>query len=249
MNLTEKHAEFVGLHFGDGSLIYRKGTNRLRFQLRGDAKADREHYDSFIIPLCNEIFEQFLGRKVGVVWDKKLNSYGVSIESNKLNNFFAYLGIPIGVKQELMVPEWIIASEPFSKAFVRGLFDTDGTISYKRNNTAKTNLPKVGVIHIVSTSKVLISQTSGILSRLKIKHYFRKYVKKNGEKTAYIASVYRPHVHEFMDVIGSHNPKHINKFLIAQKFGFCPTKTTPEQRTQILKGFLDPSSLVNAGVP
>ncbi len=40
MEKTEKHAELVGLHFGDGSLIWRKGTNLLRFQLRGDATTD-----------------------------------------------------------------------------------------------------------------------------------------------------------------------------------------------------------------
>lgn len=44
-------------------------------------------------------------------------------------------------------------------------------------------------------------------------------------------------------LIGSHNPKHITKFKIAQKFGYCPTKTTIEQRKQILKGFIDPLSI------
>ena len=36
------------------------------------------------------------------------------------------------------------------------------------------------------------------------------------------------------------NQKHITKYLIWRKFGFCPSKTTIEQRKQILKNKLDP---------
>jgi len=138
MEFSEKHAEFVGMHFGDGSLTQRKGTDRLRFQLRGDAVSDRAHYESFVIPLCNELIGfPFLGKEVVTVHDRKLNSFGVSVERNTFFEFFSELGIPIGVKKELKVPDWILENESFSKAFIRGLFDTDGGISYQRNYSAK----------------------------------------------------------------------------------------------------------------
>jgi len=249
MEFTERHAELVGLHFGDGSLTERKGTNQLRFQLRGDAVSDREHYETFIIPLCNELIGfPILGRGVSTVFDKKLNSFGISFQSNKIACFFENLGVPVGVKEELKIPEWILQNLDFSKAFVRGLFDTDGGISFKRNNTAKSRLPKVGIIKIISTSKTLISDCSTILSSMEIKHYFRIQKKFNGNKNAFFVSIYKPHINKFMQTIGSHNPKHLKKFEIYEKFGFCPSRTTPEQREQILKGLLDPLILVNAGV-
>lgn len=248
MELTAKHAELVGLHFGDGSLIQRKNTDRLRFQLRGDATSDREHYESFIIPLCNELIGfPILGKLVCTILDKKLNSFGVSIESNKLKNFFEELCVPVGVKEELPIPKWIMDNSEFSKAFVRGLFDTDGNIYYKKNNTAKSNLNTVGLVSIVSTSNALILDSSKILNNLEIKHYIKKYVKKE-EKNAYKIEIYRPHHKRFMEFIGSNNPKHLDKFEIGERFGFCPPRTTPIQRKQILKGELNPFYL-KAGVP
>lgn len=244
MELTEKHAELVGLHYGDGSLIRRKETNKLRFQLRGDAITDKAHYDTFIIPLCNELIGfPLLGRKVRTVRDRKRNCFGVSIESPQMNDFFRVLGVQVGRKEELSIPDWIKENQEFSKAFVRGLFDTDGCIYYRVNNTAKTYLNKVGFIEISSTSKNLIEDSSILLSILNIKNYVRLYKKTNGEKDCYKLNVHRPHVKEFMEIIGSNNPKHLTKYWIWKKFGFCPPRTTPQQREQILKGELNPLSL------
>ena len=50
---NENTAELVGLSFGDGGLTYRKNTNRMRFQLCGSLKDDKDHYDKYIIPLFN----------------------------------------------------------------------------------------------------------------------------------------------------------------------------------------------------
>ncbi len=248
MELTVKHAELLGLVFGDGSVTYRKGTKSVRFQLRGDATTDREHYETFIIPLCNELIgHAVLGKAVSLITDRKNNCFGITVESPKLKAFFELLGFPIGEKNELPIPLWIKENSEFAKAFVRGLFDTDGCIYYRKNNTSKSKLHSVGFVSIVSTSKNLVFDVSEILTKEKIKHYCTIGKKTNGEKTCYRVQVFKPHVLEFMEIIGSHNPKHITKFQIGQKFGFCPPRTTPEQRQQILKGKLSPISLY-AGV-
>ncbi|MFH0714377.1 MAG: LAGLIDADG family homing endonuclease [Candidatus Diapherotrites archaeon] len=248
MLFSEKHAEFVGLHFGDGSLTRRPGKNTLRFQLRGDAKTDRAHYEQFIIPLCNELIGfPLLGRPLSTIHDKKLNSFGIALETDKIERFFTELGVPIGIKEELPIPNWILENENYSKAFVRGLFDTDGTISFKRNNTCPGRIPRVSYINIVSVSKTLIQDVSEILAKARVKHYVRKYSSKVGDKDSFKIEIYRPHTNEFMKKIGSHNPKHLSKFEIYCRFGFCPTHTTPQQREDILKGILDPYTLV-AGV-
>jgi len=245
MELTEKHAELVGLHYGDGSLIQRKGTNKLRFQLRGDAITDKAHYDEFIIPLCNELIGfPLFERKLSTVLDENRNSFGVSIESPKIAKFFKSLGIKVGKKTKLKIPAWILQNEYFSNAFVRGLFDTDGCIYYGTNHTSKSNLHIIGQCIIACVSEILMKEVSKILNGLEIKHRFkkRKNNKKN-EQDYFVIEVRRPHHKRFMKIIGSHNPKHLSKFQIAQKFGFCPPRTTPQQRANILKGYLDPFSL------
>ncbi len=157
MELTKKHAEFVGLHFGDGSLIVRSGTKRLRFQLRGDAN--------------------------------------------------------ISYKK------------------------------YKKNNNSKSKLHKVGVILITSYSKSLIYDASTLLTRLKIKNYAIDEKPNRWGKLWYRVKIYPPHVSEFFNIIGSHNPKHITKYMIAERFGFCPPHTTLAERQQILKGELSALSI------
>ena len=51
---NEVTAELVGLSFGDGGLTPRKGTRKMRFQLKGHLVEDREHYDNYILPLFNK---------------------------------------------------------------------------------------------------------------------------------------------------------------------------------------------------
>lgn len=246
---SEELAEFVGLAFGDGSLIFRKNTDKLRFQLRGDAKSDKQHYLQFVIPLCNKLIGfPFLGKEVNLIEDRKNNAFGISIESRNIKNFFEQLEVPVGVKDELSIPQWIKQNTKYSLAFIRGLFDTDGTIGYKKNNTAKSNLHMVDRISITSTSAILINGVSEIMQKANLKHYVRNYKCKTNKKRAYVVDLYKPHVKRFMSMVGSHNPKHLTKFKIGERFGFCPPYTTLEQREQILKGFIDPLSLYKSTI-
>jgi len=50
----------------------------------------------------------------------------------------------------------------------------------------------------------------------------------------------------WMTKVGSSNPVHITKYQVWKKFGFCPTKTTLEQRLAMLSGELNPEILVKS---
>ena len=45
-----------------------------------------------------------------------------------------------------------------------------------------------------------------------------------------------------MSLIGSNNPKHITKFWIWQKWGFCPPRTKLNMRMLILNGLIQPEA-------
>ncbi|MDP1729533.1 MAG: hypothetical protein Q8L27_05010 [archaeon] len=127
---NENTAELVGLSFGDGGLTYRKGKNSKRFQLRGSLMEDKEHYDSYIIPLFNnEIMQPLFHRDVGVVFNKRAGFYGISTESTKIEEPLNWLGIPTGVKNELFIPDWIKSNEKYVRRFLRGFLDTDGCVT------------------------------------------------------------------------------------------------------------------------
>ena len=131
---NENTAELVGLSLGNGGLTNRNNTKKMRFQLRGSLKEDREHYDKYIIPLFNkEIMTPLFNRDVGIVYNKNKGFYGLSVESIKIEEYLNYLGIPSGKKEELFIPEWIKKNKKFIISFLRGYFDSDGSIYCEKN--------------------------------------------------------------------------------------------------------------------
>lgn len=240
----EKIAELVGLSFGDGSLTKRKDNNTIRFQLRGDATEDKEHYDNYIIPLFNKhIMLPIFKRKINPILDKKKRSYGIAVQSNKLGLYLNKIGIPVGVKKELKIPDWIKKNKNYTIAFLRGLLDTDGTVSCQKNYSVKNRKFHTQIkLRIVCCSRILMKDVFYLLKKVGIKCFFKRYKKKKiNEKDCYVVKVDGGiNIKKWFELIGSNNPKHYSKFEIWQEFGFCPPYTTVYQREKILKWELNP---------
>jgi len=221
-------AEILGNALGDGSFVKMK-SGKLRFQLRGHLKEDRDHYDNFIIPAFNKrIAYPLTGKKVGILIYKKRNSYGIGTESKAVSKFLKSIGLPIGTKKEINVPEWIKSNKENEKAFLRGLMDTDGSVYFSnpKNNTAIT-------FDIGFTSKVFVKEIYNILNLLGYNPYLIKpYKKKNPrEKILYKVRIKRKaDTEKWINEIGFNNPKHSTKIEVYKKYGFCPPRTTIENR-------------------
>lgn len=244
-------AELVGLGFGDGGLTCGDKPNIMRFQLRGNLTEDKEHYDNYIIPLFNkEIMIPLFGRNVGIVFNKNKGFYGISVGSIKIEKYLNYLGIPSGIKGELFIPKWIKNNRIYTISFLRGLLDTDGSIYCDKNHSIKNPVYHTKIkLSICNTSKNLIYEVNKLLNKLKIKNFIKYQKSKNKlwKDSYYIMVDAGINVKRWFDIIGSKNPKHITKFDIWKKFGFCPPRTTLEQRKKILKNRLNPYSLYTRG--
>ncbi len=246
---NENTAELVGLSFGDGGLTSRKNSKRMRFQLRGDLREERENYDLYIAPLFNkEIMIPLFNRTVGFVFNKRMNFYGISVESVKIEPYLNFLGIPSGVKNELNIPDWIKNDILYAKRFIRGLIDTDGSISCQRNYSIKNNKYHTQIrITLVSTSHNLIKEVCELLNWFGFKFVFdtreARIETKDGfprQKTYRIKICGGVQVNKWFNEIDSKSQKHITKYQVWQKFGFCPPFTTVEDRKKMLKNDLSP---------
>jgi hypothetical protein len=244
-------SELVGLSFGDGGLTYRSESKRVKFQLRGHLIEDREHYDNYIIPLFNkEIMYPLFSRDVGIVFNKRINFYGLSIESVNIEKPLNYLGIPSGIKKELSIPKWIKENRDCLLAFLRGFFDTDGCIACQRNYSIKNNLLHTQIrIQLACTSKNLIKEIYKILKELGFKCIYQKYIPLNKNwRTSYTVKISGGiQVDKWMEEIGSKNPKHLTKYSLWKTFGFCPPYTSLELRKKILKKEVSPYSCYKQG--
>lgn len=176
---TPEIAEIVGLSLGDGSLTLKKGI--LRFQLRGNVTEDRSHYDDYIIPLFNtNVSEPIIGRAVRTVQSKEPSpSYGFAMHSNYVGQFLNRLGIPIGRKNELPIPEWIKQNKQNSAAFLRGFLDTDGSIYFNKNYSIRNRIKHTQIkLNMVTISFILFQDLRALLTKLEIKHDSRVQYKK-----------------------------------------------------------------------
>src|SRR3989344_1308648 len=220
----------------------------MKFQLRGDFKEDKEHYDDYIAPLFNkEVMLPLFNRSVGFVYNIKKNFYGISVESVKIEKFLNYLGIPSGAKSELFIPNWIKVNSEYAKRFLRGFFDTDGSIFCQKNYSIKNNSKHTQVrISLVSTSLNLMNEIYTLINLLGIKSLLRlrkakPYKDRYVRKDSYVVSICGGiQVTKWFEYIGSKNPKHITKYQVWKKFGFCPPFTNLETRKKMLKNELSP---------
>ena len=235
---NEKTAEIVGLSFGDGSLTRRhtgKNKGKLRFQLRGNITEDKEHYDNHVKPL----FDEMIAEIPITIYKGRKPYYGISTENKKICNYLVSLGIPVGIKTELKIPEWILKNKDCIKGFLRGFFDTDGGVFFQKNYSIKGRSHRLIKIIFGSTSKELINYINKLLDIIGIKSFIKNPLlrKEKNWKTLYILRIEsNKNVEKWFEIIGSKNPKHITKFQVWKKFGFCPPHTDLRQRREMLNG-------------
>ena len=237
-------AEICGIHAGDGYL--RNDGRRRELDISGGFE-EKEYYDSHVIPLCEKVFStNITGR-----YFKSRNTYGFVIRDKDIVNFMLSLGFPNGKKTlTVKAPEFVMTSRNLDiiYRFIRGVFDTDGCLNFRKregSNYAKCDKLKHSYprIQISLCSKYLIDDLADLLTRTGFQ--FRKYHQKikidnhNSQFKIYLRGY--QNLENWMFNIGIKNTSKLSRFNIWKKFGFCPSYTTFEQRTQILNNELDPN--------
>ena len=204
MILNEKTAELIGMHIGDGTLYRTSPT--LVWELRGGLD-EKEYYYKIVKPLLESIF--------GLPFEPKFRSggkngcFGIQTSKKEVTSFFLEVGFSPGTKTyTVRVPEYIFgASTLIRLSFVRGLFDTDGCISfYRPNNKSLATYPRV---ELSSASEQLRNDLFSLLSNLG----FRAFVWGNLKRGEYkICLAGKEQVERWFSLVKPHNAKHLNKF-------------------------------------
>ena len=126
-------AEFYGIMLGDGNLYVNKGYKIGVYQVRivGDSRHDRLYLETYVKPLLEKLFSF----QVKVYKQKNANAIVLIITGKRLTEFLAMKGFISGdkIKNQLDIPSWIKNNKEFTKACLRGLYDTDGSV-YKLTN-------------------------------------------------------------------------------------------------------------------
>jgi intein/homing endonuclease len=126
--ITEDIAYLTGVLAGDGYLGYRPNKYEYVIDCGGNPEDEKEFYDNVLKPLFNNTF--------GIDVKPKLLSggtYGFRFYSKQLFMYFTKeIGLPVSPKHpQIRIPDKIKMNLRLLKPFLQGVFDTDGSISFK----------------------------------------------------------------------------------------------------------------------
>lgn len=235
-------AELLGAIAGDGHIDYGKKYGRgthYKLVFSGSFTEDLEYYKKV------EKFLSKLSPKKIYFYKQRRDELAVCTHSKELLEYLIKKGAIYGRKtKKIDIPKWLNNKEKLH--FLRGLFDTDGCLTFKKKYKDKVH--KYPMVLITLKSKNMISKVSSILKENDF-YFYTGYYEKNTDKrngksyerhSIYISG--RKNLKKWMSLIGFNNPKHITKYQVWKKFGYCPRYTNLRQRKKILNNTLNPLS-------
>ena len=244
IEITPELAEIIGIYVGDGYLRYE--GRRKELDISGSYE-EKVYYDNHVIPLFNQEFNLSIKGR----FFPSRRTYGFVIRDRFVINKFKEFGFPSGKKSlSVTIPQFILSSKnsEVKPRFIRGLFDTDGCLSfinrsgYKTYSEFKRTYNYYPTITINSISKKLIISLIKLLEDFDFTYHTAKYTYKeknwNTKYTIFLSGIFN--LSNWIDKINIKNPVKMSRYLVWKKFGFCPTNIDYNQRINILKGKLNP---------
>lgn len=234
-------SELIGIHIGDGSITdaFKDGKHAF-IEYCGDSSDDSDYYKIYVTDLIEKLFG------IKPIVEDYDTWFKLVINSKAIFKFYTdVIGLPVGKKAKTVtMPNLILnSSKTIINRFLRGLIDTDGSLTFKKKFKERHYYP---VIKITLASKPLISQVNNLLVNLGFTTYTYLDVKRfdvRTNKTNIIHEVYlygNKNLERWVRTIGFKNSKHKTKYLIWKKYGFYPPRISQEQRNKIIQGYLNP---------
>ncbi len=137
-------AEFFGIMLGDGHISH--------FQVIVSLGTKEASYTEYVRLLVGDIFHT--NAKICV---RKTGYRDVYLGSTLITSWLRKKGLVNDkVKSQVDIPEWIFQNQEFMKRFLRGFFDTDGSV-YKLRFGIQISLTNMSVPMLVSLRKLLFA--------------------------------------------------------------------------------------------
>ncbi len=148
--------ECCGIFAGDGSLY--STVRSYVLEVRGN-KNELSYYTDHVRP----IFENIFSKKLKIIKRKYNGGYVIGVrvcglDAKKL--FSDVLGFPVGKKSETVeIPRLIIKDSECWPHYVRGIFDTDGSVylrkTYKKYRNPVIDISSRSISHLLQIKKIL----------------------------------------------------------------------------------------------
>lgn len=172
--LSSRLAEFIGIMLGDGHLSH----TQICISISREETKYLKYVSSLIKGLFN-ITPKYIDRV-------EENTYDIYVGSVELVKFLKKMGLVSNkVQQQVDIPRWIFSKPKYSVSFLRGFFDTDGSI-YSLKFGTQMKFCNRSMPLLQSTRKILLdlkyhpSKISGCNLYLTRKYDLVRYAKEIG---------------------------------------------------------------------
>ena len=187
--LDEKFAEFIGVYLGDGTMT------KYFIKISGDFRVDFPYF-LYLKGLIKDVFDL----NSSITKDKRYNTIYLTIFSKSLCDLFnKKFGLKSGnkIRNKSKIPGKILENKELAIACLRGLMDTDGSVSRRGRGGSQF------CIQFTSHNKELLEQVNEIGKELKIFTFH--------DKTGTGTNKWK-NIIEYFRVVGSSNLRHIVRF-------------------------------------
>src|SRR3989344_1942944 len=123
----ENLAEEIGIHIGDGNVYIRNNSYVYTITLHLYEDSD---YSNYIINSIKRLYG--ITPSIKIVDDR--NAKYIAYHSKRLIDFKHGFGLPIGPKTNIEIPKWILTNKKFVISCIRGIVDTDGSLSFRKKH-------------------------------------------------------------------------------------------------------------------
>ncbi len=197
--LERQHAaaEVAGIHAGDGTM-YETNSGRV-IEIRGNPE-ERDYYSGYVKPL----FEATTSVPATPTIRPYAKSFMVGIRCCRREAYSIFSDVfhfPVGEKcLDVRVPHVILSRMSLWIDYIRGIFDTDGSV-YLRKVSRRSRARSI-VVDISSSSRTHIFQIYGMVRTLGFNCWLEgTHVRMGGWST----------VNRFFELVQPHNLIHINR--------------------------------------
>ena len=200
-----KLAEFIGILTGDGYIGVYTEKYDYRVEIVGHKTLDNKYLTNYVSFLIKSLFNI----NSNIILRNDQNTMCLRICSKTLVKFIESIGFPTGKKGQIGIPNWILRNKDYMLAFMKGLFDTDGSLALKKGRAKKRKYEPC--IKITSSSKQLRNLSYDFL----IKQGFNlsKYKEFKDTGITYSLQIFKQaNIPKWMNLIGSSNEKHLAKY-------------------------------------
>ncbi len=193
MRLTGGASELLGIIIGNGN-IYKDRY----IEITGHPKADLEYFKEKVIPLV----EQELDYSPTKIFFRS-GAARFRINNKAFIKSIKALGIPVGRNKSrtVLIPNKVTKNWKHTRRCLRGIFDTDGFVSFDKRKTYLRPYPRV-VLHLANLP--LVEQIYGLLREQGLNVTISKK-----EIAVYLNGIIE--VKASQDKVGFTNKKHLDK--------------------------------------